>query len=236
MKKPYQFKSIYGRVAFISIGVLWFLNSMLFTRIFMILTEKELLFGNLYNIKSRVGITFFIGACLGTLFLLLVLRSFVKPIEAVSAASLEVAKGNYDVYVEPKTIDEVGQLTKNFNGMVKAIKSTDSLRKEFVSNVSHEFRTPITSIRGFAKLIESDEISPEKRLEYSKIIVEESQCLLALSNNLLWLSELESQVVEKESSVFQLDEQIRKVILILEDDWERKNINFSLELEPLRIL
>ena len=79
----------------------------------------------------------------------------------------------------------------------------------------------------------ADEITPEKRLEYSKIIVEESQRLMALSNNLLWLSELESQVVEKESSAFQLDEQRRKVILILEDDWERKHISFALELERL---
>ena len=87
-----------------------------------------MLVGSLINIKSKVGITFFVGACLGTLFLLLILRSFVKPIKALSMASIEVAKGNYDLYVEPKTIDEIGQLTENFNGMVKAIKSTDALR------------------------------------------------------------------------------------------------------------
>lgn len=233
MKKRCGFKTIYGRFAFISVGTLWFLNTIVFARVLGFLMEKEQILGDLHNIKFRMGITFFASACIGTLFLLLILKSIVKPLKALSIASMEVAKGNYTVYVEPRTCDEVGQLTQNFNVMVKAIASTDALRKDFVSNVSHEFRTPITSIRGFAKLIEADEISAEKRLEYSRIIVEESQRLMALSNNLLWLSELESQVIEKESSEFSLDEQIRKVILILENDWEKKSIDFILELAPV---
>ena len=105
------------------------------------------------------GITFLISAIVGTIIILIVVRGIVKPIKRLSTASKEVAKGNFDIEVKVKSDDEIGQLTADFNLMTKELKNIDFLRKDFVSNVSHEFKTPITSIKGFAKLIREGKLS-----------------------------------------------------------------------------
>jgi signal transduction histidine kinase len=117
--------------------------------------------------------------------------------------------------------------------MTKELKHIDLLRKDFVSNVSHEFKTPITSIKGFAKLIRDQPLSADQLLEYSQIIVNESERLSLLSTNLLQLSELDNQIIRKQGSVFSLDEQIRKSILLLEVQWTKKELELEIDLEEV---
>jgi signal transduction histidine kinase len=119
--------------------------------------------------------------------------------------------------------------------MTKELKNIDFLRKDFVSNVSHEFKTPITSIKGFAKLIRDGKLSNDQLLDYSEIIVNESERLSLLSSNLLKLSELDSKMIREQSKLFSLDEQIRKTILILEVQWEKKEIEFDIGLDEISI-
>src|SRR5665648_49442 len=109
-----------------------------------------------------MGVTFLISAILGTILILIAIRSIVRPIKRISSASKEIAKGNFDVYVEPASRDEVGQLTTNFNEMAKDLKAIDVLHKDFVANVSHEFKTPITAIKGYANLIREGKLSEEQ--------------------------------------------------------------------------
>jgi signal transduction histidine kinase len=184
-------------------------------------------------VASRVGFTLtsyvIIGACLITLLG----KIAVRPILKLTEATKEVAKGNFDIQIENESDDEIGQLTKNFNKMTRELKSIEYLRKDFISSVSHEFKTPIASIQGFAKLLQNSSLSNDERQEYTSIIVEETNRLSNLSSNILKLSKLENQETIDNKNIFLLDEQIRKSILLLEHEWSKKNIEFNIELDKV---
>jgi len=188
------------------------------------------------RIRMMTGLTFLLSAITGTILIVLVVRSIVKPIQRLSNASKELAGGNFDVMVEVKNMDEIGQLTSDFNLMAKELKNIDILRKDFVSNVSHEFKTPITSVIGYAKLIRDSACTEEQLKEYSDIIINESERLTLLSANLLKLSELDSKVIREQSECYSLDEQIRKAILLLEVQWGKKELEFDIDLEEVTVL
>ena len=242
MKNRLFCKSIYAKFAIAYLGIWWFLNSLTFGIIMYIMAksvfaqisfDRSEIYQEFHHIRETIGWTFLLSAIIGTIIILLVVRGIVKPIKSISKASKEVAKGNFDVEVKVKSKDEIGQLTTDFNLMIKELKNIDILRKDFVSNVSHEFKTPITSIKGFAKLIRDGQLSSDQLMEYSDIIVNESERLSLLSSNLLKLSELDSKMIRDQATVFSLDEQLRKTILILEALWSKKNIEFDIELEEV---
>jgi len=237
--------SIYAKFAFIFLTIWWFLNSLTFGIIMRIMASSgftrfspegaKQLHLEFDRIRMATKFTFLITSILGTVIILIAVRGIVKPIKRISKASKEVAKGNFDIEVKVQSEDEIGQLTSDFNLMAKELKSIEVLHKDFVSNVSHEFKTPITSIKGFAKLIRDGKITEDQLMEYSDIIVKESERLSLLSSNLLKLSELDSKVIREEASEFSLAEQIRKTILILQPQWEKKEIEFSIDMEETRI-
>lgn len=244
MKKRCFLKSIYAKFTIIFLGIWWFLNAMTFGVISIVMSNSLLtklsidrseLYEEFHRIRRVTGLTFLISSIVGTIIIFIVVRSIVKPIKRLSTASKEVAKGNFDIEVKIKSKDEMGELTADFNLMTKELKNIDFLRKDFVSNVSHEFKTPITSIRGFAKLIRDGKLADDQLSEYSEIIVDESERLSLLSSNLLKLSELDSKMIREQATVFSLDEQIRKTILILEVQWSKKEIEFDIDLEETTI-
>ncbi len=244
MKKHFAFKSIYAKFTAIFLGIWWLLNTLTFSVVIRIMSNSvfsELsvkrieLYDEFHRIRMATALTFLFSAMIGTIIILIAVRGIVKPIKRISKASKEVATGNFDIEVEVTSGDEIGQLTADFNIMAKQLKSIDILRKDFVSNVSHEFKTPITSIRGFAKLIRDGELSRDQLYEYGDIIVDESDRLSLLSSNLLKISELDSKLIYEEASKFSLAEQIRKTILILQIQWEKKDIEFDLDLEEIII-
>lgn len=244
MRKRYFFKSIYAKFTLIFLGIWWFLNSLTFGVVLRIMSNSALtrlpvdtneLYTEFSKVRISTGWTFLISAMVGTIIILIAVRSIVKPIKRISKASKEVAKGNFDIEVEINSKDEIGQLIADFNIMTKELRNIDFLRKDFVSNVSHEFKTPITSIKGYANLISEGALSDEQIKEYSGIIVNESERLSLLSSNLLKLSELDSKVIREQATEFSLDEQIRKTILLLEVLWGKKEIEFEIDLEEIRI-
>lgn len=158
-------------------------------------------------------------------------QKMLKPIKQINEATKEVASGNFEVELETKRKDEIAELIKNFNKMVKELKSIEGIQKDFVDNVSHEFKTPISSIQGFAQLLQEDEKSKEERIEYSRIIIEESNRLLNLSNNMLKLSSLQNKELITNKQKIDISEQIKKAIYLLKKNWQEKNIKFNLNLE-----
>jgi len=118
--------------------------------------------------------------------------------------------------------------------MTRELKGIEYLRKDFINSVSHEFKTPIASIQGFAKLLQKGNLSEEEKQEYTNIIVEETSRLSNLSSNILKLSKLENQEMIDRKAIFSLDEQIRRSILLLEHEWSKKNICFDIELDSVK--
>ncbi len=159
----------------------------------------------------------------------------VRPIKQLTEATRKVREGDFTVRIPcRKRRDELGQLIESFNLMVDELQHNEIFRTDFINNFSHEFKTPIVSIRGFARQLEKDDLTEEQRREYISIIIAESDRLAGMSANVLLLSKLENQTIVTDRAPFDLDEQIRKEILLLEESWERKNLTITPELQEVR--
>ena len=115
--------------------------------------------------------------------------------------------------------------------MTRELARTEILRNDFVENVSHEFKTPLAAIEGYVTLLQKKDLTEEKRQEYTEKILNNTQRLSRLSGNILLLSRLENRESEIQTEDFELDEQIRQVLLYMENEWSAKNIELDLDLE-----
>lgn len=170
---------------------------------------------------------------IGSVLIVIAVAMIAKPIKAVSEATKKVADGDFDLRLKVKGKDELAVLAQNFNIMTEALSRNDYIHRDFVSNVSHEFKTPIASIKGFGKLLKDPDLSEIQRQEYIDIIVDESDRLWKLSANVLKLSELENGVLGLKKEAFSLDESIRRVVLLLQEKWEAKNIDLDIQLDEM---
>ncbi|MCR1955647.1 HAMP domain-containing histidine kinase [Clostridioides mangenotii] len=177
-----------------------------------------------------------ISILIATIISGLISERVLRPVRDLSKATKEVAKGDFSVRVVVPKDYEFGFLTENFNKMVKELNSIETLRNDFVSNVSHEIKTPLASIQGFAKLLQDDNFSVDERKEFTDIIINESIRLSKLTSNILKLSKLENQEINTQKVKFSLDEQIRCAILIMEQEWNQKNLSLDIELDEVNIV
>lgn len=157
----------------------------------------------------------------------------LNPIKKLNIAMSKVSNGDFKIRVETKSkIEEIKNLYDSFNIMVKELESTEILQTDFVSNVSHEFKTPINAIEGYITLLDDDSVSDEQK-EYVKKIAYNTKRLTELINGILLLSKLENQAIETKKDKFRLDEQIRKSIVTLEIKWTEKNIGFDIDMDKI---
>ena len=193
-----------------------------------------------FNMIFFVGVLFCVCAMISVPLAAIFGKYYLRPLKALRAATKEVKKGNFDVRVpialdvhnHPKT--EMDVLIADFNEMVGELGGIEIFRNDFINNFSHEFKTPIVSIRGFAKELQFADLSDEQRQEYAKIIAEESDRLAKLSISVLELSKLENQQIVSDKHEFYLDEQLRQCILLQETAWTEKGIDMIPELEEVR--
>jgi signal transduction histidine kinase len=172
--------------------------------------------------------------CFTAAFIGAVSKRMVNPIVKITNATKKIASGDFDVRLEETVhTDEIGELQRNFNRMARELKSNAYLKKDFVSNVSHEFKTPLAVIQGYAKLLEEDQVTEVERKEYASQIVRESERLSNLAANILRLSKLENQEISEIPERFLLDEQIRQCVLLLEPKWSVKHIEFDIRLPSI---
>lgn len=144
-----------------------------------------------------------------------------------------VADGDYTVKIPYKKPDTFTAVYENFNKMTKELNSVKSLRDDFVHNFSHEFKTPIASINGFANLLLDGNLSEEETRSVLKIIADESARLSHLAESTLMLSKIETQQFVGETKEFRLDLQIKDSIILLERQWEEKQITIGSSLVPV---
>jgi signal transduction histidine kinase len=171
---------------------------------------------------------------IGSLLIVLSVRYIVRPIQHLTRATQKMAKGDFSIYLESRRKDEIGQLTESFNQMASELGKLEQTRQQFVSDVSHEIQSPLTSITGFAQALKSKNLSEEERVRLLTIIEDESRRLSRLSGDLLQLSKLEHDKLNM--SKFRLDEQLRKVIIALEPQWSAKKLDIELDLEEMVIV
>lgn len=158
-----------------------------------------------------------------------------KPVQVLTRAHERVQEGDFSVRLPDNQPGEMGELMRSFNDMTEALGSTAYLQKDFISSISHEFKTPIASIRGFAKLLQMPGLTEEQKAEYISLIAQESDRLSRLSETLLRLSALEQQTALASLTSFPLDEQLRQVILRLEPTWSQKDIGWQLDMNEVSI-
>ncbi len=187
------------------------------------------------EIMNSIHLMYIIILFFGSLLILVAARYIVNPIRRLTDATKRMAKGNFDFELQTKRKDEIGQLTVSFNEMAKELSKLDRMRQDFVSNVSHEIQSPLTSISGFSKALKQKKMSEESRLRYLTIIEEESERLSRLSQNLLRLSSLQQAQHPLKVSTYRLDEQLRRVVIALEPQWTAKEIEIDVQLEPCTI-
>lgn len=168
----------------------------------------------------------------GSVMMIVAGQFIVKPIQKLSAATKKIAGGDFEVHMENRRNDEIGELIRGFNTMAKELAGMEMMRNNFIADISHEFKTPLTSIEGYAKLLRTFE-SAEERNEYIDIIISESKRLSAMSGNILLLSRIENEDIPIVKKVFRLDEQIRQVILLCENKWGSKTIDLQLDLDEI---
>ncbi|WP_340005135.1 HAMP domain-containing sensor histidine kinase [Paenibacillus sp. FSL K6-0276] len=185
----------------------------------------------------RITLLFTLLAVLviGSLLILFMSGYIVKPIKKLTVAAKEMASGDLSVRLTYRNKDEFGELMESFNRMASELQKMDSVRDDFVSNVSHEMQSPLTSIRGFTRALQDGVIPLEEQKEHLDIIYEETLRLSRLSDNLLRLASLDSEHHPVNLTTFQLDEQLRRTIVLAEPQWARKDIMIELDLLPCGI-
>lgn len=178
---------------------------------------------------------FVISLLIGTAVTMFVSRWIIKPINKLGKAMQQVAAGEFDLELhEEQRFKELEDIYESFNRMTKELKATEILQTDFVSNVSHEFKTPINAIEGYATLLQgSENEGRELQEKYIGKILSNTHRLSNLVGNILLLSKVDNQAIPTKPSTYRLDEQIRQAVLQLEPEWEKKEIEFDIELDRI---
>ncbi|GAB6930972.1 HAMP domain-containing sensor histidine kinase [Paenibacillus sp. JCM 10914] len=171
----------------------------------------------------------------GSILILVASIFLVRPIKKLTKATKRIAAGDFSVKLNIKQTNELGTLARSFEDMMHELQQLEHMRREFVSNVSHEVQSPLTSISGYALALKQVDLTDVERSRYLDIIIAEANRMSKMSDSLLKLSLLESQSQQLQLVTFSLDEQIRRVIVALQPQWSARSIHFELELESVRV-
>ena len=186
--------------------------------------------------KARNSIIYYfilatvISVAIEIVALIIITKEITEPIRSLTNVTKQVSSGNYKVKIQNKSKDEIGELVNSYNAMIEALNNLDMMRNDFIASISHELRTPMTSIGGFIDGILDGVIPPEKQEYYLQIVKEEITRMNVLVNDLLNMARLQSGKVELDMLPCKSDNLIYNTILKLEPLIEQKNIQISFDL------
>lgn len=225
-RSKFNYGFIFSSAAFIgsllstalALAVVWLLNRRFGVWLGIPYTLRVLLISILSGAAIAVGLS----------------KIFVSPMIKLGDAMRKVAGGDFSVRLDcTSKIRDVREVYGSFNTMVKELGNTETLQTDFVSNVSHEFKTPINAIEGYASLLQDSQLTDEQKNAYIDKIIFNTRRLSDLVGNILLLSKVNNQTISLKASTFRLDEQVRQSILALESKWEKKEIEFDIDLDEI---
>ncbi|WP_160686935.1 HAMP domain-containing sensor histidine kinase [Clostridium sp. C2-6-12] len=166
-----------------------------------------------------------------------------KPLSEISDAAKKVADGDFGVNIirnekrrgEYEFTNEIDELAVNFNKMTQELKGMEYIRKDFISNVSHELQTPVAAITGFTEILLEEGLEREEQQEYLLLVNKESIRLSRLCENMLRMSRLDNQQIVVKKDKVRVDEQLRKCIIMLSEKWSDKTREYELDFQELVI-
>ena len=195
--------------------------------------------GIMKNTVQEFSHIIFISLIIAIAFALILIyfasRSVSKPLKEINDAVLEIASGKFDKRVDVSATDEVAQLASSFNYMADSLEHLEDMRAGFVSDISHELRTPMTSISGFVSGILDGTIPKEKQNEYLELVLEETNRLVRLTNDMFEMTKMSSHGYKLSIKRFDFAETIRIVIIAAEKKIEAKNLDINVDFEQENI-
>ncbi len=184
------------------------------------------------SLPNLLWITF-VSIIAGGIVMSFASKVVISPLTKLSTAMTKVAQGDFETQIETESkLEAIQDIYTNFNLMVDELNATETLQTDFVSNVSHEIKTPITAIEGYATLLQ-DCNDPEARAEYTEKILSGTKRLSELVGNVLLLSKVDNKAIQAKKTTYRLDEQIRQAILMLEPKWSIKNTEFDVDMDEI---
>lgn len=160
-----------------------------------------------------------------------------RPVRRILEATRRITQGDFTARIQPlhgfDGMNEFDAIIGDFNKMAEELSGTETLRTDFIANVSHELKTPLAVIQNYAALLQSPDLPEVCRMEYALAVTGAARRLSALITNILKLNRLENQRIYPQWSAYELNEQLCECLLYFEDAWERKNLQIETELEEL---
>lgn len=218
------------RLLFIIVAMLEILGTLAAATLLSALLEH--LLGTEIEVSPLIWLLIF-SVAIGVAVSITVNIFLLRPIVRLNRAMKKVAEGDFTIQLQSDSrITEIRESYQSFNLMVQALGATETLQSDFVSNVSHEFKTPINAIEGYAMLLQG---SPDKAEQHSYVerILLNTRRLSTLVGNILLISKVDNHVIQGSPTAFRLDEQIRQSVLLYEPQWSEKDLEFDVELEEI---
>ncbi|MBL0385582.1 HAMP domain-containing protein [Tumebacillus sp. ITR2] len=191
------------------------------------------------QLKHLFALASMISFTITGLFTCYLSKKITAPLREMNRAAYEIAKGQFDRKVNVTTNDELAQLGDTFNYMAQELASLDQMRKDFVANVSHDLRSPLTSIHGFVRAFLDDTIPDARKRHYLTVMKEQTERMIKLVNDLLDMARIEAGQLEIRPDIFNLSELVRLVVARMEPDFLFKQVNVELisdESEDILVL
>ena len=177
-----------------------------------------------------------VSVVVGGVMTAVISKTFFNPVKNLRQAMDKVANGDFAIQLDTdkSSSGEIKELYAGFNLMTNELKATEILQTDFISNVSHEFKTPINAIEGYSTLLQGCENLDDDQKEYIEKILFNTGRLSSLVSNILLISKIENQSIQAKREIFSLDEQIRETIVALETAWAPKSIDLDVELDSVK--
>lgn len=201
--------------------------------VYLTFRRNALILASIETLGMLFSVFLFASIIIGTIIGIITGRVFLRNIDKIVDGMEDLAQGNYEVRVPEVEAGLAKDLTQSFNIMATELENTRLMRANFVNEYAHEFKTPIVSLLGFAKLLKNADLTEEQRNEYVNIIEEEAQRLSSLATNSLNLTNIDKQTILTGVSRFNLSEQIRTCVLMAEKKWIAKNLDISVDFDEV---